>query len=150
MPLSAPTLQADAVRLSCTATDKADAIRQTGKVLLDVGAVEPAYLDAMDEREASVTTYIGEGVAIPHGTNESRASVKHTALAYLQFPGGVDWGDGQRVFVCIGIAARSDEHVTVLAALAQVLSDPDQAAQLREATDINNVIRLLQPVGKEN
>src|SRR5919197_4528497 len=144
MPVPPPALPADAVKLGCTATGKDDAIRQTGKVLLTVGAVESAYLDAMHEREASVSTYVGEGVAIPHGTNEARAWVKRTALAYLQFPGGVDWGDGQRAFVCIGIAARGDEHVTVLAALAQILSDPTQAAHLRDATDINDVVRLLQ------
>lgn len=150
MPVSIPTLSTDAVRLSCTAVDKADAIRQTGEVLLAVGAVEPAYLAAMHEREASITTYVGEGVAIPHGTNEARSLVKRTALAFLQFPGGVDWGDGQRVVLCIGIAASGDEHVSVLAALARILTNPAQAAQLRDATDINDVVRLLQPVGKEN
>ncbi len=150
MPVSLPALPAGAVRLGCTAASKDDAIRQTGEVLLSMGAVEPAYLEAMHEREAALTTYVGEGVAIPHGTNEARAWVKRTALTCLQFPGGIDWGGGHRAFVCVGIAARGDEHVTVLAALARILSDPEQAARLREATDINDVVRLLQPAGKEN
>lgn len=147
---SLPSLPTDAVRLGCTASDRDDAIRQTGETLVNLGAVEPAYVDAMYAREASITTYVGEGVAIPHGTNESRALVKHTALAYLQFPEGVDWGEDLRAFVCVGIAASGDEHVTVLSELARILDEPTKAARLRDATEIHDVVRLLQPVGKEN
>ncbi len=148
--LALPALPSEAVRLHCTARDKHDAIRQTGEVLLAAGAVDPGYLDAMRERERSVTTYLGEGVAIPHGTNEARALVHRTALAYLRFPQGVDWGEGQRAHVCIGIAARDDEHLGVLSALARILLDPDKAAHLRRATTEDDVVRLLQPAGKEN
>lgn len=141
-----PPLAAQAVRLGCTASDKSDAIAQTGQVLLDVGAIDPPYVDAMHERERSISTYIGEGVAIPHGTDESRSHVQRTALSYLQFPAGVDW-DGQEVKVCIGIASQGDEHVGVLASLARVLLEPGQAEELRTARSVDEVLRLLQPEG---
>ena len=148
--LALPALSGEAVRLNRTAADRHDAIRQTGEALLAIGAVQPGYLDAMQERESTVTTYIGEGVAIPHGTHEARALVHRTALAYLQFPDGVDWGDGQRAHVCVGIAARDDDHLGVLSALARILLDPDKAARLRGAATADDVVRLLQPTGKEN
>jgi mannitol/fructose-specific phosphotransferase system IIA component len=137
-----PVLTRDAVQLGRTAVDKVDAIRQTGQVLLDVGAVEPAYVDAMLQREISVSTYVGEAVAIPHGTNESRSLVRRTAIVVVQFPDGVDW-DGAPVQLCIGIAARGDEQVGVLAALARILLMPEQAHQLRTATSPDDVIALL-------
>jgi PTS system mannitol-specific IIA component/phosphocarrier protein FPr len=142
-------LTPDSVRLGCKATDKVDAVRQTGEVLIAIGAVEPGYLDAMQERERSVSTYVGEAVAIPHGTNESRSLVRRTALAVLQFPDGVDW-DGEPVQLCIGIASSGDEHVGLLAALARILLQPEQAHQLRTATDPDDVIALLQSPDEED
>lgn len=134
----------EAVRLGATASDQADAIDQCGRLLLELGAVEPGYLPAMHERELSVPTYLGEGVAIPHGTDAARALVKHTALAVIQFPEGVDWG-GQHVTIAIGIAASGEEHVGVLSALATVLLDPVRAARLRAAEDTATIIDLLSP-----
>ncbi|ASU85433.1 PTS sugar transporter subunit IIA [Nocardiopsis gilva YIM 90087] len=146
-----PALRAEAVRLGCTATGRDDAIDQCGALLLKTGAVEPAYLAAMHERESSVSTYIGEGVAIPHGTDAARALVKRTSLAVVQFPDGVDWG-GPTVHLAIGIAASGDEHMSVLSSLARVLSDPDRAERLRGAADTATVLDLLAPTdaSKEN
>ncbi|GLU49126.1 PTS sugar transporter subunit IIA [Nocardiopsis ansamitocini] len=135
----------EAVRLDRTASDKSDAIDQCGQLLLELGAVEPGYLPAMHERELSIPTYIGEGVAIPHGTDAARALVKHSALAVIQFPDGVDW-DGNTVTVAIGIAASGEDHVGVLSALATVLTDPAKAERLRTAPDAATVIDLLRPV----
>ena len=131
------------VRLGRTAADRADAIEQTGAVLVEIGAVDPAYVPAMHEREESVPTFIGEGVAIPHGTDASRALVRRSALAVLQFPEGVDWG-GQDVRLCVGIAASGDEQVGVLSALARVLMDPDKAAALRTADDAATIVAILR------
>lgn len=142
-------LSRETIRLGLTATDKTDAITQCGSLLVAVGAVTQPYADAMFEREHQVPTYLGEGVAIPHGTNESREHIRRTCLGFLQFPGGVDW-DGERVFVCIPIASRGEEHVEILGELAEVLMDPDAAAQLRTTTDPDNVLRLLGAFGKEN
>ena len=113
-------------------------------MLVEIGAASAAYAEAMLEREESVSTYIGEGVAIPHGTNESREHIERAAIAYLQFPEGVDW-DGNEVHVCIAIASRSEEHVDILQSLAAVLMDPESAAALREASSIDDVVALLAP-----
>jgi mannitol/fructose-specific phosphotransferase system IIA component len=135
-------LSADAVRLGCAAADRFDAVRQAGQLLVEVGAVEPAYAEAMQEREQSLSSYVGEGFAIPHGTDAARALVRRAALAFLQFPDGVDW-DGEDVRACVAIAATADEHVGVMGQLARVLMDPDQAEELRTTTDPLRVLDLL-------
>lgn len=137
-----------AIRLAERAADRDDAIRLCGATLVDVGAVDPTYVDAMLTREQSISTYVGEGVAIPHGTLVSKEAVRRDALAVLRFPDTVDWG-GFPVTVCVAIAARGDGHVGLLAALAEILMDPDQAQALRDATDPDEVLRLLEPVGSE-
>jgi PTS system mannitol-specific IIA component len=142
-------LDRGAVRLDATATDREDAIRQCGEALVRAGAVDPAYVDTMLERERSVSTYVGEGVAIPHGTLDGKDSVRHDAVSFVRFPAGVAWDDDNRVVLCIGIAARGDGHVRLLSELAQILLDPDQARALRETDDIDEVARLLQPAGEE-
>jgi len=143
-PDSRAILEPSAVRLGLVARDKVDALRQCGAVLVEIGAASPAYADALLEREESVSTYIGEGVAIPHGTNESREHISRAAIAYLQFPDGIDW-DGNEVKVCIAIASRSEEHVDILQSLAGVLMESDSAAALREATSVDDVMTLLAP-----
>jgi PTS system mannitol-specific IIA component/phosphocarrier protein FPr len=136
-------LTADAVRLGLHASDRTDAVRQSGELLVKIGAVEPPYIEAMLERERHISTSLGEGFAIPHGTDESRRWIRQTRLAYLQFPGGVDWGD-DHVVVCVAIAALGDEHVGILARLAQVLVVPEQAARLRSAERVEDVLAILQ------
>jgi mannitol PTS system EIIA component len=144
MPETAPLpLDPRAIRLNASATGRDDAIRQCGEALLAVGAVEEAYIDTMIERERSISTYVGEGVAIPHGTLAAKESVRHDAISVVRFPDGVDW-DGDRVTVCIGIAARGNGHVALLAQLAEILMEPEQAQALREATEVAEVVRLLQ------
>jgi len=142
-------LSADAVRLGLTAADKEDALRQCGRVLVEIGAAGPAYADAILEREQSVSTYMGEGFAIPHGTDASREYINRAALAFLQFPAGVDW-NGKDCFVCIAIASKSDEHIGILQSLAMVLSDTDSAKRLRETTDVNEVLELLTAQDEED
>jgi len=142
-------LSDDAVRLGLRATDRLDAVRQTGNVLVEIGAVEPSYIDAMLQREGQISTSLGEGFAIPHGTDESRRFIRETRLAFLQFPDGVDWDD-DRVVVCVGIAALGDEHVGVLARLADVLVVPEQAARLRSADRVEDVLAILQAPLKES
>jgi mannitol/fructose-specific phosphotransferase system IIA component len=137
----------EGIRLALTATDKWDAIGQSGALLAELGAVEDGYPEAMLERERSVSTFIGEGVAIPHGTDASRALVRRTTLGVLQFPAGVDW-DGKPVTICVAIAAKGDEHVTVLSSLAQILMDPDQARRLRESSSVDEVYELLSGIGE--
>lgn len=133
-----------AVRLAESAADRNEAIRRCGETLVEIGAVAPAYVDAMLARERSISTYVGEGVAIPHGTLVAKEDIHRDALAVLRFPDGVDWA-GENVTVCVAIAARGDGHGAILAELAQILLDPNRARALREATDPDVVIQLLQP-----
>jgi mannitol/fructose-specific phosphotransferase system IIA component len=135
-------VSAEAVRLGLRAADKQDALRQCGAVLVEIGAAGPAYAEAMLEREQLVSTYMGMGFAIPHGTDASREHINRPGLAFLQFPDGVDW-NGQECQVCIAIASRSDEHIAILQSLATVLSDPASAQRLRETTTVDEVLELL-------
>ena len=139
----------EGVRLGLTATDKWDAVRQSGALLDELGAVDPGYPEAMLERERSVSTFIGEGVAIPHGTDEARALVRKTTLGFLQFPDGVDW-DGNDVRVCVAIAAKGNEHMAVLSGLAQILMEPEQAEALRSSSNVDEVLELLSGIGEED
>ncbi|WP_084958664.1 PTS sugar transporter subunit IIA [Thermoactinospora rubra] len=129
-----------AVLLHERAADREEAIRRCGRVLVETGAVAEPYIQAMLERERSISTYVGEGVAIPHGV--SREHVLRDAICVVRFPEGLDW-DGERVTVCVGIAARGDGHVALLAQLAEILLDPERARALREATDVDTVIKEL-------
>jgi mannitol/fructose-specific phosphotransferase system IIA component len=138
----AALLPREGIRLGLQASDRFDAVRRAGEVLVEIGAVEPPYVEAMLERERSISTSMGEGFAIPHGTDESRRWIRETMLSFLQFPGGVAWDDDE-VIVCVGIAAVGDEHVGVLANLARVLVVPDQAARLRSAERIEDVLSVL-------
>jgi PTS system mannitol-specific IIA component len=140
----AALLEERAVVLDAAAADKESAIRRTGQVLVDIGAVDPRYIDAMLERERSVSTYMGSGVSIPHGIDRSRQSVRRDALVFLRFPDGVDW-DGQQMTIAIGIAATGNNHVDILSRLAMILVDSEQVARLNAASDATEVIALLQP-----
>jgi PTS system mannitol-specific IIA component len=141
-------LDVSAIDLDARAASKEDAVRACGSKLVEIGAVGPAYVEAMLEREQTISTYVGEGVAIPHGTLAGKDAVVRDALCYLRFADPVDWG-GEEVTVCVGIAAAGDGHVDVLAALAQVLMDPDQAAALRAAQRPEDVLAALAPREEE-
>ena len=145
-PPAAGVLVREAIRLAQHADDKWDALRQSGTLLEELGAVDKGYAAAILEREGQISTYMGEGVSIPHGTDAARALIRRTALGFIQYPDGVDW-DGETVYLCIPIAASGDEHVGVLSALAEILVEGDSAAALREATDVDAVLALLTPVG---
>lgn len=136
------------IRLGCEATDKDDAIRQCGEVFVEAGIATPEYARAMFDREEQISTYLGEGFAIPHGTNESREHITRTGLGFLQFPHGVDW-DGETVYVCIPIASNSDEHIDILSALATILTDPDRARALTTAAAPADVLATLSSVRKD-
>ncbi|BDI22750.1 PTS sugar transporter subunit IIA [Herbiconiux sp. L3-i23] len=130
------------IRLGLSATDRFDAVAQCGEALVASGAVDEAYVESMLERERAVTTFIGEGVAIPHGTSSGKDSVKRSAMVVLGFPDGVDWGDGERATVCIGIAAPAGGHVGLVARLAEILLDPDLAERLRTAREPEQITAL--------
>lgn len=133
----------DRILLQATATDKTDAIRQAGELLVKAGCVQPEYVEGMLTREQSMSTSLGNGVAIPHGMNESRVHILQTGLAVIQFPSGVQWDEEEKVHLVIGIAAASDEHVGVLANLAEVIEDENNLAELLQTTDPDVIIKYL-------
>lgn len=137
-------LAPSSVRLGLEPVTKQQAIQLCGQVLIDAGAVTPPYIDGMFARELQISTYLGEGVAIPHGTNDSRGHVLAPALGFLQFAEPIDW-DGNPVKLCIPIASAADDHLPILAALAEVLMDSEAAERLRMTTSVDEVLTLLAP-----
>ncbi|MDM4763095.1 PTS sugar transporter subunit IIA [Galbitalea sp. SE-J8] len=135
-------LAESSIQLDAHASSKEDAVEQAGAALLAAGAIDASYIDAMLQREASVSTFVGEGVAIPHGTLAGKEAVKRDALVLLRFPDGVDW-DGNEVKIAIGIAAKGNGHIALLSQLASILLEPEKAAALREATTTQAVYELL-------
>ena len=146
--LEAGALPRGNVLLNQRAATKDEAIRLAGEVLVAAGAAEAGYVDGMIERETQTTTYLGQGVAIPHGTNDARRFISKASLGFLQFPEGVDW-DGETVHVVLPIASNSDEHVSILSALATTLSDKSNSERLRTATSVDEVLELLTPQEEE-
>lgn len=133
----------ETVRLQAQAATKQDAIRQAGELLVQGGCVEPSYVDGMLARETVMSTYLGNGVAIPHGQHENLSAVKRTGISVLQLPAGVEWEDGELVHLVIGIAANADEHVEVLANLAELIEDEDATGELVRTTDPGLIIERL-------
>lgn len=130
-----------------TAAGKDDAIREAGQILVDAGAVGPEYIDAMFEREKSVSTYMGNFLAIPHGTNEAKQSIIRTGLSFIRYPDGIDWkGDGELAHYVVGIAGAGDDHLTLLGSLAHVFLDDEKVAALTAATSKADVAAVLESV----
>lgn len=131
------------ISLSQTAQDKFSAIKAIAGSLTEKGLVEQGYVEGMLNRENQNSTFLGNGIAIPHGTTDTRSMVKTTGVAVHHFPQGVDWGDGNQAFVAIGIAAKSDEHLDILKQLTKVLSADGIEERLRDAKDADEIIALL-------
>ena len=107
------------------------------------GCVLPEYIDGMLTREQSMSTSLGNGVAIPHGIYENREHILRTGISVLQLTDGVDWDEGEKVYMVIGIAASSDEHVGVLSNLADVIDNDDTLAELLRTSDPEIVVKYL-------
>ncbi|HDZ45669.1 hypothetical protein LCGC14_0097830 [marine sediment metagenome] len=137
------TLGPDDILLDRHADGWQTALDSAAQALLDAGLVEAEYRAGLHAREAQSSTFLGNAIAIPHGTPESRQYVKHTGVRVLQFPQGVEWHDGQRVHVLVAIAAQNDEHLDILRQLTHVLDRDGVAKELASATSAADVARLL-------
>ena len=131
-------LSRSAIVVGERATTKEQAIARAGGILVAEGNVQPAYVEAMGAREAIISTYLGNGIALPHGTDEARDFVLRTGLAVVQYPDGVPWGDEPARLV-IGLAATSEEHIPILARLATILDDAELCARLAATSDIDEI-----------
>ena len=136
-------LSKDRISLQASAVDKADAIRKAGELLVNTGCVLPEYVEGMLTREQSMSTSLGNGVAIPHGIYENRDHILKTGISVLQLTDGVDWDEDEKVFMVIGIAASSDEHVGVLSSLADVIDNEENLAELLKTNDPDVVVKYL-------
>ncbi len=137
------TLTRSDIRLGCQARDWQDALAQACNDLQSAGCVTPAYHDGMLEREQQSSTVLGQGIAIPHGTPDSRSAVRITGVRVLQFPQTITWHDGARVSVLVAIAAQSDEHLDILRQLTRVLDQPGLADTLASATEPDRLLAAL-------
>ena len=131
------------IHLAAQADNKQQAIELAANALEQAGYVEHGYLQGMLGREQQTSTFLGNGIAIPHGTLETRGMVKDTGVQIFQFPQGIEWGEGNIAYVVIGIAARSDEHLALLRQLTHVLGDEDTAAKLATLTDVKKFRAIL-------
>lgn len=119
-----------------------EAIEFVGNRLVDRGVVRPGYLEGMRQRELTVSTFLGNGVAMPHGTFETRDEVLGTGIVIAQYPQGIDWG-GETVHLAIGLAAIGEDHVQILSQLAEVLQDEETCQRLWVTTDPEEVLAVL-------
>jgi mannitol/fructose-specific phosphotransferase system IIA component len=136
-------LSKNRISLQANTADKADAIRKAGELLVKSGCVLPEYVDGMLAREQSMSTSLGNGVAIPHGVYENLGHILQTGISVLQLKEPVEWDEDDNVSLVIGIAASSDEHVGVLANLADVIEDENILAELFATTDPDLIIKYL-------
>jgi len=131
-----------------TATSKDEAIREAGQILVDTGAVTPAYVDAMFEREKSVSTYMGNYLAIPHGTNEAKDEITASALSVVRYDSPIDW-DGNETRFVVGIAGYEGGHLEILGKIAVIFSDTDEVDKMIAAGSAEEVFALLNAVNEE-
>ena len=137
------TLTNNDITLQQSAADKATAIKAIAKQLTDNGLVAEQYVKGMLNREKQNSTFLGNGIAIPHGTTDTRDLVNKTGVAVHHFPEGVSWGDGNIVYIAIGIVAKSDEHLGILKQLTKVLSADGVEDKLKKAQTKEDIIKLL-------
>jgi len=134
------------VLLGHEAVDRSDAIRRAGDLLVADGCVPDAYVNGMLAREEIMSTFVGKGIAIPHGLEPDMATVRAAGVSVLRLAQPVVWNDaGDLVRIVCGIAATAEEHLNVLSALAEVLDDEAALARLSETSDPMEVVRILDP-----
>ena len=138
----------DLILASGAATTRDDAIREAGDLLVKADAVTPAYVDAMQERERSISTYMGNYLAIPHGTNEAKSAITHSAVSLVRYANPIDW-DGNEVRIVVGIAGVDDEHLGILSKIAIIFSDLGEAEKMANATTVDELYQLLGDVNTE-
>jgi PTS system mannitol-specific IIC component len=138
-------LVAESVVLNGHATTRDAAIDEAGQLLLERGAVDSGYVDAMHEREESVSTYMGSFLAIPHGTNAAKDHIMKSAVSVVRYPNGIDW-NGKEVKFVVGVAGVNNEHLHILSSIAKVFTNKAQVAQLEAATTVDEVLALFGKV----
>ena len=130
------------IKVGAKAADKWEAITEAGSLLVKGGYVGMEYVDAMIEREKITTTYLGMGIAIPHGTQNAKRDVIRTGISVVQYPEGVEF-DGEKAYLVIGIAGVGDEHLELLARVSEALDDEEVLEKLKTTTDPADIYEVL-------
>ncbi|MDO5624718.1 MAG: phosphoenolpyruvate--protein phosphotransferase [Pseudomonadota bacterium] len=142
--MSNPLVSRELIQLGAAPADKVAAIRQAGQLLADAGHIAPAYIDSLLAREQAANTFLGHGVAIPHGVIADRHMIRKTGIAVLQVPGGVAWNAGQTAHLIFAIAAQSDEHLSLLRRLTRLLQDEATLQRLATTQDAGDILAALE------
>lgn len=135
-------LSIDKVKIHAKVTDKYDAIKQVGQMLVDGGHVPASYIDKMIEREELLSTDLGGGLAMPHGTNEAKGLIQSTGMAILTIPQGVDFGGDEPARLVIGLAALGDDHMEILTNVAMLVSEEEELAKILNETSPQELVNL--------
>lgn len=134
------------IELGATLDSQEEAIRRAGALLVENGNVDNRYVDSMFEREESVSTYMGNAVAIPHGTNDSKQWVERSGLSVITVPEGVEYGDGNIAMLVIGIAGKGDEHLEILSKIALVCSEEENVVKIVQAQTKEELLAFFEEV----
>ena len=133
------------VRIHSGGASQQEAMKEAADILEAAGAVTSGYYDAMQQREQTVSTYMGNELAIPHGTNETKDTILDSALSVVRYDGGVDWG-GEPVTFVIGIAGKGDEHLEILSQIALIFSEEEEVEKLKAVQSPEELFAALSAV----
>ena len=133
-------LKKEGIKTGLKSVDKETAIRAAGQLLCDLGFTNEDYIQAMVDRENMVSTYMGMGVAIPHGTSNAKETVKKSGIVVMQYPEGVDFGD-EKAYLVIGIAGVGDEHLEILGNIVASLEDEELLETLKKNADVDTIMK---------
>ena len=139
-------LTPETIELKASLGSQEEAIRRAGTLLVENGHVEERYIDSMFEREKSVSTFMGNAVAIPHGTGDSKQWITTSGLSIITVPEGVEYGDGNVAKLVIGIAGKGDEHLEILSKIATVCEDEENVEQIVRAETKEELLAFFEEV----
>ena len=143
--MSQNVLEPEQIKAAGSASTKEEAIREAGAILLEAGAVTAEYVDYMMQREALTSTYMGNFLAIPHGTNEGKDTILESALSFVRYTDPIDW-DGNEVRFVVGIAGKENGHMEILSKIALIFSDEDEVQKLLDAPGRAEILAILDEV----
>lgn len=123
---------------------KIEVIERSGRLLINNGYVKSNYIEGMKKREEVVSTFLGNGVAIPHAVNEYKKEILNTGIVITQYKDGVDYGDGNIAYIVIGIAGNDNEHMEILSKIAIVISEEENVERLRNADSKEEIMKILE------
>lgn len=137
-------LEKSQIHLQQDANTKHEALLLAGQKMIDAGLVSEPYTQGLVARELVASTFLDHGIAIPHGMPEYRDAIKKTGIVVLQFPDGVDWGNGNQAFLAFAIAAHTQDHLNILGGLARVLDNRALCSQLASTCEADAIVQAIE------